>query len=106
MEVEFLMRVPKDGSEEDLEEKRLRMLVEGPSEQEEVEYTYRPYCIEMENVITYGDVDGMHTELRTNVGYFYPQINYEHFKSIYQTVTGRSVKAVSDFKFIRHDRDN
>lgn len=106
MEIEFLIRAPKEGNDEDMEDRRIRQLVEGPGEQEDtVEFVYRPYTLEMNDILTFGDYDSVHTELRTNTGYYYPQIHYEHFKSIYQTVTGRNIKAVSDFKFIRNDRD-
>lgn len=105
MEMEFLMRmVSHEDDNEDTEDRRLRRLIDGVVVEDEVrKYVYKPYVLELDLVKAYGDYDGVHTELRTEeLGYFYPQINFEHFKHIYVTATGRNIKNISDFKILKH----
>lgn len=110
MKIEFLVKSPDfqrlreqeeeehgEGYEESLD---LNKLLTGEG-LKKIPITYRPYAIEMKDILTFGKEDDQHVDLRTSSGAFSIKIDYDVFKQIYTTATGDGVRSLRDFKIVR-----
>lgn len=105
LELEIEVKVQKPLVEEDVEDleaKRIigkQPMIDVINLNDESKFEYRRLTIDIEDIDCKGDFDGQHTVLYFPYGMFLVRMSYDKFMHIYETMTGRTVKKLSDFKF-------
>ena len=122
MVIELLCRYPKDPASEDFsqfdEELDLMAVIQGDNFNREKErnklikkenvdkFEYGPFSFDLKDIVSFNMVDADHTCVRMygNVGYVF-KINYDEFRTIYQTLSGRVINDFSNIVFKKPEND-
>lgn len=104
MKIELLMKViDHDVTDEEKEEAKLKKILEGQEDIDDIKFTYKPYVFDLNDVGSFGYEDEEHTKVITQYGLFYAKINYTVFYRIYEASLGKTIKTQQDYKMVKHE---
>lgn len=99
-ELEVEIKVPKiPETEDEKQEFEAKRVIKGILDVNDLNTVHRKLTIKLTDIRSYGDYDGVYTVAYLTYAVILINIPYLQFQAIYETLTGKIAKKMSDFKF-------